>query len=542
MSAHADPASDHDVDVLVVGGGLGGVAAAHAAARRGRTVLLAEETDWLGGQLTVQGVPLDEHPWIEQFGCTAAYRSLRDGIRDAYRRWRPLTGRARADRHLNPGAAFVSSLSCEPRVAVAVLAGLLAPHRAAGRLSVLLGWRPVGAEASRDRVEAVTLADAAGDETTVTARYVCDATETGELLPLADVEHVTGAESRAETSEPHAPDEADPRNQQAVTHCVALDHRPGEDHTIARPPDYDAWADQRLPGWPGPQLGVVAPDPKTGEPVTHRLTPNPDDDPADVHVDLRAEGGADELWRFRRLLARRQFLPGAFPSDVTLVNWPMADYTGGPLVGVDPSEAAFHAAQARRLSASLVYWLQTAAPRPDGGTGYPGLRLRGDVLGTADGFAKRAYVRESRRIRAVRTVVEQEVAAGPHAVGPATATDSVGVGCYRIDLHPSTGGDGYLDLAARPFEIPLGTLLPQRVRNLLPAAKNAGTTHITNGCYRLHPVEWTVGEVAGLLAGHCLAEQVEPHQVHADERRLAAYQALLDREGVERSWPDVRAY
>jgi NADPH-dependent 2,4-dienoyl-CoA reductase/sulfur reductase-like enzyme len=58
-------------NVLIVGGGLGGVAAALAATRRGASVILTEQTDWLGGQLTTQGVPPDEHPWIEEKGCTA---------------------------------------------------------------------------------------------------------------------------------------------------------------------------------------------------------------------------------------------------------------------------------------------------------------------------------------------------------------------------------------------------------------------------------------------------------------------------------------
>ena len=61
-----------------MGGGLGGVAAALAAAERGARVVLSEETDWPGGQLTSQAVPPDEHPWIEDFGCTARYRALRE--------------------------------------------------------------------------------------------------------------------------------------------------------------------------------------------------------------------------------------------------------------------------------------------------------------------------------------------------------------------------------------------------------------------------------------------------------------------------------
>jgi glycine/D-amino acid oxidase-like deaminating enzyme len=91
-----------DADVLVVGGGLGGVAAALAAARHGSQVVLTEQYEWLGGQLTSQAVPPDEHRWVEQFGITRSYRELRDGIRRYYRQNYPLTERARRWRELNP--------------------------------------------------------------------------------------------------------------------------------------------------------------------------------------------------------------------------------------------------------------------------------------------------------------------------------------------------------------------------------------------------------------------------------------------------------
>jgi hypothetical protein len=83
----------------------------------------------------------------------------------------------------------------------------------------------------------------------------------------------------------------------------------------------------------------------------------------------------------------------------------------------------------------------------------------------------------------------------------------------------------------------LGALLPRRVANLLPAGKNIGTTHITNGCYRLHPVEWNIGESAGLLAAFCLAHDIRPHAVADAPAHLAAYQQMLTGQGIELDWP-----
>ena len=100
----------------------------------------------------------------------------------------------------------------------------------------------------------------------------------------------------------------------------------------------------------------------------------------------------------------------ASPSDISVV-WPQNDYWFGPVCGVDEVEQARNLEAARQLSLSLLYWLQTEAPRPDGGVGYRGLRLRRDVVGgTVDGLAPAPYIRESRRIRAEFTVLEQHIA------------------------------------------------------------------------------------------------------------------------------------
>jgi hypothetical protein len=507
---------ERETDVLVAGAGLGAVAAALAAADRGATVVLAGSSRRIGGQLTSQAVPPDEHPWIERFGCTARYRALRDGIRAYYRAHYPLTAAARARPDLNPGAARVSALAHEPRVAQAVLEAMLAAHRSSGRLEVLLEHDLTAAEVDGQRIRAVT-----AGERVVHPAMVIDATEHGDLLPLSGAEHLTGFESREETGEPHAPPVAQPDNLQPVTACFAVDHLEGEDHTIPRPERYRPFS-------------LEAPDPRTNRPVARTIHPNPPGDPAEVGPDHSNPELDRDLWLFRRIAARENFLPGAYASDITLVNWPQNDYLGGNVIGED---AHRHEAAARQLSLSLLHWLQTEA-------GLPGLRLRGDIAGDSpDGLAEELYIRESRRIRGELTVVEQDIA---HAVrgehGAVPYPDSVGIGAYRIDLHPSTGGDPYIDIACCPFRIPLGALVPVRLDNLLAGAKNVATTHITNGAYRLHPVEWNIGEAAGHVAALCADRGTIPRAVRADPGALADLQHELARSGVELAWPDVRAY
>jgi FAD dependent oxidoreductase len=513
-------------DVAIIGGGLGGCAGALAAAALECTVIMTEDSHWVGGQLTNQAVPPDEHPWIEKYGATDQYRALRRGIRDYYRAHLPLTPAARENTLLNPGNGWVSRLCHDPRVAVAVLDQMLAPHLLSGRLVMMKPYQPFAALTDGDRVSAVVVRGLeSGHEYVIEARFFIDATPYGELLELAGVEHVLGAESRSETGEPHAPERADPRDQQAITVCFALEHLSGEEHTIDKPQQYEFWRGFRPPGWPGPLLSWTTMRPETHEPLTRYLFDAEDDHP---------------WWRFRRILDHTNFADGFARSDITVVNWPQNDYWLGPVVGADPVEQARHHEAARQLSLSLLYWLQTEAPRRDGGLGYPGLHLRGDVVGgTADGLASAPYVRETRRLRTEFTVLEQHIAHPLRQEGPQVFTDSVGVGCYRIDLHPRTSGAGYLDLGCWPFQIPLGAMIPVRVENLLPGGKNLGVTHITNGAFRVHPVEWNVGESAGVLAAFCLKHRAVPSWVRNRPELLEDFQSLLVRTGVELSWPAV---
>ncbi|MDF2958550.1 MAG: dependent oxidoreductase [Paenibacillus sp.] len=518
-------------DLVIIGGGTGGCSAALAACKMGKRVVMTEETAWIGGQLTSQAVPPDEHKWIEQFGCTRSYRQFREGVRDYYRRHFPMTAEARSNPRLNPGNGYVSRLCHEPRTALAVIHEMLAPYTHSGRLTILTRCKIAEAESTADRVSSVTVTNLdSGDRLVLTAPYFLDATECGDVLPLAGVDYVTGAESQRDTGEPHAlPGDPDPLDMQAITYCFAMDYLEGEDHTIEKPRDYDFWHEYQAEFWPGKHLGLLVPHYITHEPTVYTIFPE--------------EGKVKrDRWTYRRIADKNNFLPGTYESDITLVNWIQNDYWLGPVFEVSEEESQRHLEAAKQLSLSFLYWMQTEAPRPDGGTGYPGLRLRKDVVGTEDGLAMAPYIRESRRIRSEFTILEQYLS--PDTRGDEGAMpfhDTVGIGCYRMDLHPSTGQRNYIDISCLPFQIPLGSLIPVTMNNLLPACKNIGTTHITNGCYRLHPVEWNIGETAGYLAAYCLDKGYQPRQVRNDPQLLEQFQNLLEREGIELHWPKTHS-
>jgi hypothetical protein len=242
------------------------------------------------------------------------------------------------------------------------------------------------------------------------------------------------------------------------------------------------------------------------------------------------------LWTYRRLIDSAQFGPG-FPTDLSMFNWPGNDYRETSIIDRPAREVAAALQDAKRASLGFLHWVQTEAPAEGNRLGAPALRLRPDIMGTSDGLAKFPYIRESRRIKALRTVVEQDVSVhfqkGPRA---GHFEDSVGIGWYPIDIHRAGPEDVGISCRTHPFQIPLGALIPVRVRNLIAAAKNIGTTHITNGCFRLHPVEWNIGEAAGALAAFCLDHGKSAAAVHRDSELRSAFQLSLLNEGVPLAW------
>ena len=306
----------------------------------------------------------------------------------------------------------------------------------------------------------------------------------GDLLPLAKLPYVAGSEPKSDTGEPHAGPEANPGCVQSFTYPFAVERREGEDHAIAKPADYDAIRKRQdftlrmnYPvenGWKGiVEYSMYGEDP----PIPNNMSPRP-------------------FFRWRRLRVK--------PTEIALMNWPRQDYAAESILDRDPRDLARILQEAKRTSLAFLYWLQ-------GDLGHRELALRPDVMDTADGFSKYPYVRESRRLLARGRVLEQDIVE-KYNPGPRARwfEDSVGTGFYMVDIHPCGSGERGGMMMPRPFQIPMSALLPREPINFLPAGKNLGVTHLTNGAFRLHPVEWMVGEAAGTIAALAIAGGMPP--------------------------------
>jgi hypothetical protein len=521
MNAHID------TDIAVIGASLGGVLAAWQAASAGSAVVLTAEFDWIGGQLTSQGVPPDEHRLIEHGGASRSYLAMRAALRRHYLDQPGFVDNSIMTELCNPGDGWVSRLCVEPAVAASYLEGLLAPLVAQGMLRIVRGVRLAGASCAPDdgagkRIAAVTLRGADGALTTIAARWFLDATDTGALIAAAGLPSRLGKEARAEFGEADAPEEADRMDQQPVTMVMALRRDDaGAATTADAPPHYDFWRRHVLPHYGYLQLGLDIPGAGRGE---------------RVRLPLFGSGQVLDLWRYRRVVSAANWRHRR--AEVSLVNWAQNDYGLHPLLEGEMAEDDVVAAAAA-LSLCVLHWLRTDAPWPDGsGAGYPGLQLAPESLGTASGLAQQVYVRESRRIVGLDCLSQADIAVGPGlpASQAAAREDSVGVAWYNMDIHPTVVSGHGVNAHVRPFTLPLGSFIARDCVNLIPACKNISVTHLVNACTRVHPAEWLIGEVAGLLAVFAERRGVALADIHADAALRRAFQHSLDDAGIVRQW------
>ena len=508
-------------DILIAGGGTGGFAAALQACSMAeewgiRKVVMTEETTWLGGQYTSQGVTAsDDNSLVERgrydVGASKDFFRFHETIRDFYREKARETakttrrnggpGTKAYERELewidsaefSPGDAWGSRMSFLPEDGVKAIEIMLKPYIESGLLEVYYETIPVTVLKDGDRVTGARFRNTrTGDDMTVRAAITLDATELGDLLPLAGLNYRIGIEASDDTGEPSLYDEngtaiyPEPLTgcQQSFTYTFAVEWRPeNEDNRLPwdqRPASYEAnrhrftWIDSNrwflMGGWNDfARAEATEAIRRTGE---NRQVP-----------------WIPSFWTYRRMLDARildpaigadipeRYIGSAWTSDfdpdgnpdmftpnwqhsppgvgdIIEVNWSSNDYVGRVIVDVTPEEREQALKEAKELSLGFLFWMWYEAPRdPDDpkldpaveqnwsidpvtgkNRGYANLKYRPDVMGTGDGLSMYPYIRESRRIRGLFTVKQQ------HLMGPRTSRaslfhDTVGIGHYFLDIH-----------------------------------------------------------------------------------------------------------
>lgn len=127
-------------------------------------------------------------------------------------------------------------------------------------------------------------------------------------------------------------------------------------------------------------------------------------------------------------------------------------------------------------------------------------------------------MRESRRIRGLYTVTVDDALRG------ARFDDAVCRATFSIDIHSGNPkrGTGIVrhGLKARPFDIPLRSLIARDVKGLLVAGRCISGDHFAHGSYRLSGNASATGEAAGRTAAIAALSRRLPHQVKFEELRL----------------------
>ena len=568
-----------ECQVAVIGGTLGGVAAATHAMNIGATTCLIEVTPWLGGQVSSQGVSaIDESLRMRQANnFSTSWVRFRQLIKQQVvdlPDWSP-GGTARSVTDIN--SCWVGALCFPPQAGAQAAKQMLTdaqPSAPTSRWDTMTAFKGAEFDATGRRITAVygvrrqpkdpnhlplgrlSTELAAWYSWSSTDDYdktpirlqpppgermiVIDATDTGELVAWARVPYRLGSESKATTGEPNAAAFDNPDCTQAFTYPFAIAiHDDGGDSLAAL---------SRLE----PTYGVHE----------HRSV-----------YDM--EGfpflSGKSFFHYRRIVSQTRNNPYTgtpAPGDIAMINWNRGNdfnWMDPPLVlqadtlassgqyqnwmgGLSQSALKF----GEEHALMFAHWLLETKSDPSYPLAY--LYGSGSPMGTLSGLSMVPYFREGRRILGRPAygqdefmIRENDLRIGFPEQREFDAT-TVGLTHYAIDIHGcryrnwGASGDAVSAPAqeprVRPVQIPLESLIPQGVDNLLIGGKAMAATHIANASTRIHYGEWAAGSAAGVTAGWLISPDTpifDPPEV-IPSGSMGALQETMRIQGLRIRW------
>lgn len=504
-----------DYDIIVAGAGTGGWAAAVQAARMGARVLLLEETDWIGGQMSCAGVTtMDEDSVWMKFPVRerGIYREFHESMVTYYQT---------LDK--DPFVAYYSypdqfEGGYEPKAARAVLYGFIKDVRERKAvLDVTPRARVVAVRKSGDTVTGATVELSGAQRKDIGCKVLVDATEYGDVIPL------TGARYRVGNTTSDKIDSAALVQDHTWT-AVVREYPggvPGHLQVKSPPPGYETGALRRYKKftndgimlWGGAGKGIKgerhwrvffawrgmadADSPLTGERSVAR------------HTQCGFNGGND------------------YPVTVATIEDP-AQRQHDEREGIYKTLGALYYFQ-HELGVNWSLAEDEGYATPYNRAKMQALNLRPDLAELAAHLPQQPYVRECRRIIGVQTLTAKDLGRFENAKH---VTTSVAMGDYFMDLdHGKTAQAIEADLDAGeapkgggPFQVPFEVFIPEKIDGFVPAEKNISQSRLANGATRLQPVTMLTGQAAGAIAALAVKQGVQPRAL----KPLQVQQALLE--------------
>ncbi len=506
------------IDVVVVGGTPGGIAAAISAARQGRHVTLVEYHRHVGG-MTTSGLGKSDVENRDMIGGL-----FKEFVNRVYEHYVRTYGADSENVKLCRDGYYF-----EPSVAEATFEAMLGEQ---ANLTVLKGWRLQSASVKDRVLTSIEVANRqSGEVRRLNARVFVDATYEGDLYAAAGAKFRLGRESRREFNEPHAG-------------VVYFDYQNREflDGTTGE-------ADDRLPAYT--YRLCLTTDPANA----HRLTEPPPEYDRSHYLDYFDDLKAGRLAGPKVFKPGRGYNPAHFdtlvralsitdiPNRKTDVNinprplgFPFCEENRGYVTGDDATRQRI-CERHRNLTLGLLWFLQNDPEVPPAHRRLANeLHLPKDEFTDNGHFPFQLYVREARRLVGEYTLTEHDIAGEGDDRSPRRHVDRIAVGEFPIDSFPTRkrqvtdtivleGYLGMLDYITRPYEIPYRIMIPERIDGLIvPVA--ASTTHVAYSSIRMEPTWMSLGQAAGTAAHLAIEHQVPPRNVPIPE-----LQTRLEKQG-----------
>lgn len=426
-----------ETDVLVIGAGAGGTAAAIQSARLGVKTILIEPTTMLGGMLTAAGV-----------SCTDGNDQLPSGIWEEFRQ---ALYKHYGRKRLNTG--WVSNTNFEPKVGDSIFKAWAAHEK---NLEVYYGYEFESVQKTGNKVTGATLRKKDNSEALkIKATVVIDGTELGDVFAAAGAAYDLGMDDPAVSGEKEAR-EKNNIIQDLTWAAILKDYGAGTDKTIQQPAGYD----------PKIFYCTCTDAPCEGKPWN---------------------GDKIKMLNYGKLPRS----PGA-KQDKYMLNWPPFGNDIYLNVVEESSESRVKSYElAKQHTLGFIYFMQTEL-------GMKNIGLADDELD--GGMALIPYNREGRRVKGV---VRMNI---NHVKNPYDNTlyrTGISVGDYPVDHHHARYPGKVPEIEFPPipaYNIPMGTLVPEKIDGLIVCEKGISVTNIVNGTTRLQPVVLLTGQAAGVLA------------------------------------------